>query len=416
MKQIKRRTVLKGMAGAGVGLATLSAPAIAQASPIRLGFLTVKTGPLASGGIQMEQGLMLYLKNRGNKIAGRPVEVFTGDTGGSPAVTRTKLQEMVERDKIHCMIGPLDTASALAVDDYIRSAQLPTMSVAAADDMTQRHPNPWFVRGTSTSSQCSQPAADYCAKTLGWKRMGTIADDLAYGHEMCSGFLRVFEDEGGKIVQKLWPPLTVPDYGTYIAQVKTDLDGLFIGFAGSNGYRWVHQLTEYGLRDKVKMMGGMTAVDESLFKAMGDEALGLLSASWYSAALDTPTNKKFVADMLKEYNVEPGFYAAATNTEAAVFDAACQAVGGKVEDKTAFMKALRATDIKDTVRGPVKFDDLGNVISTVYIRRVDKVNGKLQNTVIHTYPNVSQFWTYGEKAFLANPVYSRDYPPATHLE
>lgn len=416
MKQIKRRTVLKGLAGTGVGLAALNAPAIAQANPIRLGFLTVKTGPLASGGNQMEQGLMLYLKNRGMKIAGRPVEVFTGDTGGSPAVTRTKLQEMVERDKIHCMIGPLDTASALAVDDYIRSAELPTMSVAAADDMTQRHPNPWFVRGTSTSSQCSQPAADYCAKTLGWKRMGTIADDLAYGHEMCSGFLRVFEENNGKIVQKLWPPLTVPDYGTYIAQLKTDLDGLFIGFAGSNGYRWVHQLTEYGLRDKVKMMGGMTAVDESLFKAMGDEALGLLSASWYSAAIDTPTNKKFVADMLKEYNIEPGFYAAATNTEAAVFDAACQAVGGKVEDKTAFMKALRATDIKDTVRGPVKFDDLGDVVGNVYIRRVDKVNGKLQNTVIHTYENVSQFWTYGEKAFLANPVYSRDYPPATHLE
>ncbi|HTY65881.1 MAG TPA: ABC transporter substrate-binding protein [Alphaproteobacteria bacterium] len=415
MKQMKRRTVLKGLA-AGAGLATLGAPAIAQANPIRLGFLTVKTGPLASGGIQMEQGLMLYLKNRGMKIAGRPVEVFTGDTGGSPAVTRTKLQEMVERDKIHCMIGPLDTASALAVDDYIRSAELPTMSVAAADDMTQRHPNPWFVRGTSTSSQCSQPAADYCAKTLGWKRMGTIADDLAYGHEMCSGFLRVFEENGGKIVQKLWPPLTVPDYGTYIAQLKTDLDGLFIGFAGSNGYRWVHQLTEYGLRDKVRMMGGMTAVDESLFKAMGDEAVGLLSASWYSAALDTPTNRKFVEQMRKDYDVEPGFYAAATNTEASVFDAACQAVDGKVEDKAAFMKALRATDIKDTVRGPVKFDDLGDAIASVYIRRVDKVNGRLQNTVIHTYENVSQFWTYGEKAFLANPVYSRDYPPATHLE
>jgi len=415
MKQMKRRTVLKGLA-AGASLATLGAPAIAQANPIRLGFLTVKTGPLASGGIQMEQGLMLYLKNRGMKIAGRPVEVFTGDTGGSPAVTRTKLQEMVERDKIHCMIGPLDTASALAVDDYIRSAELPTMSVAAADDMTQRHPNPWFVRGTSTSSQCSQPAADYCAKTLGWKRMGTIADDLAYGHEMCSGFLRVFEENGGKIVQKLWPPLTVPDYGTYIAQLKTDLDGLFIGFAGSNGYRWVHQLTEYGLRDKVRMMGGMTAVDESLFKAMGDEAVGLLSASWYSAALDTPTNRKFVEQMRKDYDVEPGFYAAATNTEASVFDAACQAVDGKVEDKAAFMKALRATDIKDTVRGPVKFDDLGDAIASVYIRRVDKVNGRLQNTVIHTYENVSQFWTYGEKAFLANPVYSRDYPPATHLE
>ena len=86
--------------------------------------------------------------------------------------------------------------------------------MAAAEDMTQRKPNPWFVRGTSTSSQCAHPMADYCAKTLKYKRMAVIADDIAYGHEMCAGFQRVFEDAGGKIVQKLFPPLTVPDYGT----------------------------------------------------------------------------------------------------------------------------------------------------------------------------------------------------------
>ena len=415
--KIKRRTVLQGLAGAGVGLATLKAPAVhAQASAIRVGFLTVKTGPLASGGIQMEQGLTLYFKERNYRIAGRAVEVFTGDTGGDPGVARTKLQEFVERNQVHCLIGPLDTASALAVDDYIRQVGLPTMSVAAADNMTQRKPNPWFVRGTSTSSQCSQAAADYCAKTLGWKRMAVIADDIAYGHEMNGGFLRVFEDNGGKIVQKQWPPLSAPDYGTYIAQLKTNIDGLFIGFAGSNGYKWVHQLTEYGLASKIKMIGGMTAVDESLLKAMGDEALGLLSACWYSAQLDNPTNQKFVAQMQKDYGVDPGFYAAATNTEAAVLEAAAKAVDGKVENKDAFMKALRATDIKDAVRGPVKFDPLGNVVGNVYIRRVDKKDGRYVNTVIHTYPNVSQFWTYPEAQFLANPVYSRDYPPARYLE
>jgi len=415
MTKLKRRTVLKGMAAAGAGLA-FGAPAIAQAGPIRLGFLTVKTGPLASGGIQMEQGLTLFLKDHGYKLGGRQVEVFTGDTGGSPAVTRTKLQEMVERDKIHCMIGPLDTASALAVDDYIRSAELPTMSVAAAENMTQRNPNPWFVRGTSTSAQCAYAAADYAVKDLKWKRMGTIADDIAYGHEMCAGFQRVAEESGAKIVQKLWPPLVSPDYGTYIAQLKTNLDGLFIGFAGSNGYKWVHQLTEYGLASKVKMIGGMTAIDESLFKAMGDEALGLVSACWYSAAIDTPTNKKFVAEMNKEYGADPGFYAAATNVEGAVLEAAVKAVDGKVEDKPAFMKALRATNVADTVRGPVKFDDLGNIIGNVYIRKVEKKDGKLWNTVVKTYPNVSQFWTYNEKEFLAQPVYSRDYPPAKNLE
>src|SRR5215217_7138137 len=162
--------------------AALAFPGIsfAQSTPIRLGLMTVKTGPLASGGIDMERALTQYLKEHSNTLAGRKVELFVGDSGGVPAQSRTKTQELVERDRIQVMIGPLDTASALATDDYIRSAQLLTLSVAAAEDMTQRKPNPWFTRGTSTSSQSAVPLADYCFKTLKMKRMVVIADDIAY--------------------------------------------------------------------------------------------------------------------------------------------------------------------------------------------------------------------------------------------
>src|SRR6202163_2897631 len=233
-------------AGSGVGAAALGIPVIgrAQSEPIRVGLLTVKTGPLASGGIDMERALTQFLGERNNTLAGRKVELFVADSAGVPAQARTKLQELVERDKIQVMIGPLAAGEALAADDYIRAQQLPTLSVAAAEDLTQRNPNPWFVRGTSTSSQCSQPLADYCAKTLKYKRMATIADDIAYGHEMCAGFQRVFEEAGGKIIQKLYPPLTVPDYGTYLAQLKTNADGVFLGFAGSNGFRFLRQFNE----------------------------------------------------------------------------------------------------------------------------------------------------------------------------
>ena len=150
-------------ATSALGLAS-AFPIHAQAGSMRLGLMTVKTGPLASGGIDMERALVQYLKERNNTLAGRKVELIVADSGGVPAQARTKIQELVERDKIHVMIGPLDTASALAADDYIRQAQLLTLSVAAAEDMTQRKPNPWFTRGTSTSSQCAQPLADYCAQ------------------------------------------------------------------------------------------------------------------------------------------------------------------------------------------------------------------------------------------------------------
>ena len=281
---------------AGLGASALGIPAIVrgQSGPIRVGLMTVKTGPLASGGIDMERALVQYLKERSYGMAGRKVDLFVGDSGGVPAQARTKIQELVERDRIQVMIGPLDTASALAADDYIRQAQLLTLSVAAAEDMTQRKPNPWFTRGTSTSSQSAQPLADYCAKTLKYKRMATIADDIAYGHEMCAGFQRVFEDAGGKIVQKLFSPLTVPDYGTYIAQLKSNVDGIFLGFAGSNGFRFFRQFNEYGLRGKIAVVGGMTAFDEAVLRNMGDEALGIVTTCWYSAEIDNPINRYLI--------------------------------------------------------------------------------------------------------------------------
>ena len=410
-----RFTRRKFMQATGAAAAASAFPSFAQAGPMRLGLMTVKTGPLASGGIDMERALVQYLKEAKNTIAGRKVELFVGDSGGVPAQSRTKTQELVERDRIQVMIGPLDTASALATDDYIRQAQLLTLSVAAAEDMTQRKPNPWFTRGTSTSSQCAMPLADYCYKTLKMRRMALIADDIAYGHEMCAGFHRVFEDAGGKVVQRMFPPLTVPDYGTYLAQLKTNVDGIFLGFAGSNGFRYLRQMNEYGLLKKVTPVGGMTALDEAVLRNMGDEALGIVTSCWYSAEIENAINKRFVANFRVDNGYDPGFYAAATYTEAAVLEATLNRVGGKIEDKPAFMKAVRSIKV-DACRGPLSFDQYGNVVGNVYIRRVTRKEGRLVNSVIHTYPNVSQFWTYKPEDFLKNPVYSRDWPPAKNLE
>src|ERR1700742_3877664 len=412
---LNRRKVLKGALAAGVATSALKVPAaVAQPGPIKVGFLTIKTGPLASGGLQMEQGLTVFFKERNNMLAGRPVELQTADTGGNPAQARTKTQELVEKNNVHCLIGPLAAFEALAIDDYIREAKMPTMSVAAAEDMTQRKPNPWFVRATSTSAQCAHPLGEYAAKELKYKKMIVIADDLAYGHEMSAGFQRVFEENGGQVVQKLFPPLSVPDYATYIGQL-TDADAIFIGFAGSNGFRFLRQFVEYGFKDKLPVIGGMTALDEAVLRNMGDEALGIITTCWYSAELEAKQNQIFAPAFRKEFSYDPGFYAASTYVNGAVLEAAIAAVNGNVEDKAALMAALRSVNV-DTARGPVKFDELGNVVGNVYLRKVTRKDGRLVNSVFKTYPDVSQFWTYGKEAFLANPVYSRDFPPAKYLE
>src|SRR6202051_1776167 len=211
---ISRRRFVGSVAGAGI--ASMAAPHLVFAQnsgPIRVGLLAAKTGPLASGGIDMDLSLTMFLKERDNTLAGRKVELIVADTAGVPATGRTKAQELIEKNNVHCIIGPLAAFEALAIADYLTEKEIPTLGVAAAEDMTQRHPSPWFVRLTSTSAQCAYPLAEYSATELQYKKIVTIADDFAYGHEMCAGFQRAFEDNGGKIIQKIFPPLATHDSG-----------------------------------------------------------------------------------------------------------------------------------------------------------------------------------------------------------
>jgi len=412
--KLQRRTVLKGILG-GVSAVALRAPAIAQSAPFKIGLLTVKTGPLAQGGIQMEQGIATLLKEKSNTLAGRKIEFISADTGGNPAGAKTKAQELIERDKVNVILGPLAAFELLAITDYVRDNQTPLISLAAAEDVTQRKANPFVIRPSATSAQCCHVMGDYVAKDLKYRRAATISEDFAFGYEQMSGFQRVFEDDGGKVVKKLWPPLVTPDYTPYIAQIG-NVDCVFNGFAGSNPVKFMRAYADLGLKDKIPLLAGWTAMDDALLKSLGDEAVGVVSAAWYSAERDTPSNKRFLAAMQKDYGVLPGGYSAGMYVAGLCVEAAIEKIGGQADDRKALADALHGVSLTDTPRGPVKFDHLGNVVGDVFIRKCERKGSQLVNTVVKTYPNVSQFWTYDEKAFLANPVYARDYPPAKNLE
>jgi branched-chain amino acid transport system substrate-binding protein len=404
--RIDRRSFLVGTAAVA---AAWPLPAFAQNKPVKIGLLTVKTGPLASGGIQMEQGTVCFLKDRNYTLAGRKVELVVADTGGNPAGTKTKIQELVERDNVDMVFGPLAAFELLAITDYAAQAKMPILSLAAAEDMTQRRPNPYFIRASATSAQSMHPLADYAAKELKLKRVITLADDFAFGHEQMAGFGRVFEDAGGRVAKKLWPPLVTPDYTPYIAQIA-GAEAIVHGFAGSNPLKFVKQYHDAG--PKLPVLGGSTAGDEALLKSFSDESVGLISCSPYTGDLDTPSNKRLIDRMVREYGNIPGLYSAGLYINGQVAEAALEKTGGKTDDREAFNRALRAVSLTDTPRGPFSFDHFGNVVGNFYIRRTERKGDKLVNTTIKTYPKVSQFWTYDEKWFLSQPVYSRDYPPS----
>jgi branched-chain amino acid transport system substrate-binding protein len=399
----------KFLSAAAVASALPWVPALAQAAPVRIGLLTVKTGPLAQGGVQMEQGISAFLKAQNYRLADRKVELISADTGGNPAGAKTKAQELVERDQVDFIVGPLAAFELLAITDYMQQARMPMLSLAAADDMTQRRPNPWFVRASATSSQCGHPLGDYAAKEMKLERLATITEDFAFGYEQAGGLQRVFEDEGGRVVKKLWPPLATTDYTPYLAQIS-EVDAVWNGFAGSNPVKFNRQYADFGLKEKYPRLGGWTAYDDALLHSFGDEAIGAISAAWYSSALETPSNRRFVADIVRDYGNIPGGYAAGCYINGMCIAAALEKTGGKTEDKDALITALRSVSLSDTPRGAFHFDSLGNVVGNVFIRRLERKGGKLVNTIVKTYANVSQFWTYDRKQYLAQPVYSRDYP------
>ena len=383
----------------------------AQKGPIKIGFLAPMTGQAAQIGKDMTNGLQMWLEENGNQIAGRKVEVIVEDTQGQPNIALNKVQKLVDSDKVHVLAGGLFAHVGYALAPKIDQLQVPMLyPVMAADDLKQRKPAKWVVRNGWTSSQPNHPFGEYVAKTLGYKRVVTIAIDYSFGWEQVGGFQKTFEENGGQVVQKLWAPLGTTDFAPYLSQIRRDADAVFSLMVAISALRFPKQYEQAGLKGKLPLLGGGTTFDEFVLPSLGDEAIGGVSALIYSAALDTPANKRFVAEYRKRYTKVPSYYSETCYTTARWINEAAKAVGGDVENKEKFLGALKKVEVPDAPRGPVKMDAHGNPIQNIYIRKVEKKDGELWNTVIHTYPNVSQFYNYKPEEFLKQPVYDRNYP------
>jgi branched-chain amino acid transport system substrate-binding protein len=400
-------------------LASLAAPvgAPAQSGPIKIGFLAPLTGPFAQIGKDMVNGNQLYLNEVGGQVAGRKIEVVVEDDEGNPATALNKSRKLVDQDKVAIVTGGMLANVGYALQPYIDGQKLPaTFPVIAADDLTQRKPAKWIVRTGWSTSQPMHPFADWVLKNTKYRKIAAIGMDYAFGYEIIGGFQQVFEEGGGQIVQRIWAPLNTNDFAPFLAQIRRDSDAVLALFTGRLALQFLKQYQEVGLKDKLPLLGGGTITDETVLPQMGDEAIGVITALHYSQALDNPTNQKFNKAFEASAGKIASYYSEATYTNARWIVEAIKAVNGKVEDRDAFLAALRRVDLKESARGPLKVDDFGNPIQNIYIRKVERVGGKLQNSVIATYPAVSQFWKYKPDEYMKHPLYSRDYPPCKYCQ
>ena len=383
-------------------------PGQTATGPIKIGFLVPVSGPYAQTGRDILNGFLLLLDEIGYRAGGREIELIVEDTEAIPAVALTKARKLIESDQVHLMAGGLLSSTGYALASFVDSMRIPMVyPVVSADDLTQRLGTKWIVRTSYTGSQPNHPFGEYAYQTLGYRTIATIALDYSFGWESVGGFQRTFEEAGGRITQQMWTPVSVHDFAPYLAQISRDVDAVYALFLGRSTLQFMRQYEEYGLKDRIPLIGAGPTTDEHALPFMGDEALDVVTALHYSAALDTPANRAFTEAYRARYNKLASYYAESMYSGGRWVVAAIEALGGLVEDRDALLEALQDAKPQGLPRGPVELDAYGNPIENVYVRRVERVNGELQNTVIHTFPAVSQFWTYNPADYLAQPLYTR---------
>jgi branched-chain amino acid transport system substrate-binding protein len=399
----------------------LGVTAPAGAEELKIGFIAPTTGIFAQIGKDMTDGFQMYLDEHKGKLGGMDVKFIVEDNQGKPDTAVTKAKKLILQDHVNMFIGGLLASTGYALAPVSTAEKtLYISSISSADDLTQRQLDkyPYFIRSSWSSSLPEQPLGQW-ACDQGYKKVVTIGADYAFGYESVGGFQKVFEDCGGKVIQKIWPPLGTKDFGPYIPNIKADADAIFSLMVGPMALQFPKQLRAAGIKKPI--VGGGTSYDEFVLPFMGDEVVGDVSALHYSAAINTPKNEAFVKAYRAKYGKVPSYYSENNYTTALWIDETIKKAGGKFPGAEQFIKIMQGIKV-DAPRGPVELDDMRNPVENVYIKKVEKTKmfgypkDELWNTVIKTYPHVSQFWTYGKAKFLAQPVYSREFPPCKFCE
>ncbi|MGH2610818.1 MAG: ABC transporter substrate-binding protein, partial [Tepidiformaceae bacterium] len=318
-----------GWAVTGLALGLSLSGESRAAQELRIGFVAPTTGVFSQIGRDMVNGFQMYLDEVGGNFAGAKVTFIVEDEEAKPPVAVRKVEKLIRQDKVHMFVGGLLASTGYAIAPV--STRLKTVyiaSIPAADDLTQRDAAkyPLMVRTGWSSSQPNHPFGEWACQQ-GYKRIVAIGADYAFGHEVVGGFQKAFEDCGGRIIQKIWPPLGTIDFGPYIPTIKKDADAIFTLMVGPMSLQFPKQQASAGIRKPV--LGGGTSYDEFVLPSMGDEVIGHISALQYSAALDTPKNAAFVRKYREKYGKVPSYYSESNYSTAQMIHEVMKKTKGK---------------------------------------------------------------------------------------
>jgi branched-chain amino acid transport system substrate-binding protein len=384
------KKLLSGLAGlAGIALALMGVVSAKAQDSVKIGIINEYSGQFADTGAQIDNGIKLYMKQHGDTVAGKKIELIRKDTGGiAPDLAKRLAQEAIVRDGADILAGFSLTPNALAVADVSAEAKkFMVVRNAATAIITTK--SPYIARTSSTTPQLNYTLGTWAAKS-GIKKVYTMVSDYGPGIDAETWFQTGFKEGGGQIVGSVRFPVASPDFSAYIQAAKdSNPDAIYIWIPGGTQPAAVGAaLAERGIDvSKTKVLGQDALASETALKSMGDVAVGIISVADYDYSHDSALNHEFVKAFNDEFHRSPDFFAVGGYDGTHLIYEALKKTGGKA-DGDSLIEAAKGM-AWESPRGPISIDpDTRDIIQTVYIRRVVKAGGGLQNLEFDSFPNV----------------------------
>ncbi|GAB4064450.1 ABC transporter substrate-binding protein [Ancylobacter sonchi] len=383
---INRRALLAS-AGLAFAVSPFAHAALADDNVVKIGLIAPMTGPFTSTGRMLEEGAKLYMKQAGDTVAGKKIELIVRDDTGVADVTKRIAQEMVANDGVTILTGFGLTPLALAVAPLATQAKVPEIVMMAATSVVTER-SPFIVRPAFTQAQTTVPLADWAYKN-GIRKVVSIVADYAPGLDSEAGFNNRFKAEGGEVLEAIRVPLSTRDFAPFLQRaVDAKPEALFVFVPTGLGAALMKQFVERGLdKSGIKVLGEGSVTEDDIITQMDDSVLGMITAHHYSAAHRSPENAAFVEAFRKAYGHRPNHIAVHAYDGMRLVYEALKKTGGSTNGQQ-LVDAMKGLSW-ESPRGPITIDPATREpIQNIYIRRVERVDGELYNVEFATIPNV----------------------------
>ncbi len=366
----------------------LIAVAASAQQAVKVGLIMTYTGQFADAAAQMDNGIKLFMKQHGDTVAGKTIEIIRKDDAGAPDAAKRLAQDLIVNDNVDILAGFVITPEALTVADLSAQAKKFMVVMNAATSIITTK-SPYITRSSLTLPQDCEPLGTW-AFANGVKKVFTMVSDYGPGHDADSAFQGAFKAAGGEVIGSVQMPMANPDFSAFVQRAKdSGADGIFVFIpGGSQPAALAKALVERGMDPgKIRLLGHGELADESALRAMGETAIGIITSMNYDYTHDSALNKAFVAAYNAEFKRNPDLFSVGGYDGMRIIYEALKKTGGNA-DGEALIAATKGMKW-ESPRGPIAIDpDTRDIINTVYIRRVEKVNGQVRNVEIAAIPNV----------------------------